>query len=263
MIIKEKSVDLQFSIDTMVASIATILNDCTPTVYLYGSVATGDFRLGWSDIDILVLTQKMMSENAVEKLLYLRQSLLEREPDNLYYRSFEGAVMTLSAFENGTRDRIVYWGTSGERITDKYSFNSFSMTELLSHGELLYGDDVRSRFKRPSYDELCKDVENHYNTICKYAVQTGRSLYSFGWLFDIARGIYTLRSGDVIAKTEAARWVLENGLCPVPETLRTALSVRTDPLRYKNDPATLDLSETLGDEIQCFADVLEQELNQL
>lgn len=261
MIIKEKSIDLQRSIDTMVNSVATILNGCAPTVYLYGSVTTGDFRLDWSDIDILVLTQKTISDDAAEKLLRLRQSLLEREPDNRCYRSFEGAMLTLEAFENSFPDRVVYWGTSGERITDSYRFNSFSMTELLSHGELLHGYDVRPRFSRPSYDELYADVEKHYKTIRKYAVQTGRSLYSFGWLFDIARGIYTLRTGDVISKTEAGRWALENELCPVPETLRTALTVRTDPLRYKNDPSTLNLSETLGGDIQRFADVLEKELN--
>ncbi len=35
--------------------------------------------------------------------------------------------------------RMVYWGTSGQRITDSYKMDSFSMTELLDSGILLYG----------------------------------------------------------------------------------------------------------------------------
>lgn len=80
---------------------------------------------------------------------------------------------------------------------------------------------------------------------------------------DIARCLYTLRTGKIIAKTAAADWVLENNLCPVPDALKTALRVRKAPLEYKNDKQTLDYAETLANPIQSFADVLEDELKRL
>lgn len=46
----------------MVGKISRILSDADPTVYLYGSSVLKDFRLGWSDIDILVLAGKQISE---------------------------------------------------------------------------------------------------------------------------------------------------------------------------------------------------------
>lgn len=78
-------------------------------------------------------------------------------------------------------------------------------------------------------------------------------------MLDIARCIYTLRTGKIIAKTDAAEWALENNLCPDPDALRFALKVRRSPLEYKDDKE-FDYAETLAEPIQRFADILEKEL---
>ena len=255
-----KELNMQKSIDSMVKAIANILTDCSLNIYLYGSLPLGDFRFGWSDIDILVLTDKQISEEQAQKLVKLRQTMLEKETGNPYYRSFEGGMLTLDAFVSGVSDRVVYWGTSGEKITDIYAFNSFGMAELTENSVLLYGQDVRGQLKAPTFSDLHADVAQHYKTIRKYVQQTGRNLYSFGWLLDIARCLYTLRTGKIIAKTAAAEWTLENNLCPVPDALKTAVKIRRAPLEYKDDKQILDYAETLAKPIQRFADVLEKEL---
>ena len=75
---------------------------------------------------------------------------------------------------------------------------------------------------------------------------------------DIARCIYTLRTGKIIAKTDAAEWAIENNLCPDPDALRYALKVRRSPLERKDDKETFDYAETLAEPIQRFADKLEK-----
>ena len=253
--------DRQLAINTMVREISGILSDCEPSIYMYGSSVLNDFRLGWSDLDILVLTSKPITEEQAKSLVGLRQAMLAGEPDNPYYRSFEGGMLTLDVFLSKKTDRVVYWGTSGERITDKYAFDSFGMAELVESSVLLHGKDIRKELKYPSFHELYADVKRHYETIRKYAHTTGRSFYSFGWMLDIARCIYTLRTGKIIAKTNAAEWALENNLCPDPDALRYALKVRRSPLESKDDKQTFDYAETLAEPIQRFADVLENELN--
>lgn len=251
----------QKAIGNTVLAISEILADNQLSVYLYGSCVLNDFRLGWSDIDILVLTQKTISQAQAQKLVTLRQSLLENEPENPYYRSFEGGMLTLSAFRCKAPDCVVYWGSSGQRITDTYPFDSFCMAELLQYGKALYGQDVRDQLKMPEYSDFRTDIKKHYESIRQYAQTTGRSIYSFGWLLDIARGIYTLRNRAVTSKTAAAQWALDNGLCPVSDTLEAALKVRKNPTAYLNCTEILNYAETLGAEIQRFADVLEKELN--
>ncbi|MBQ1257065.1 MAG: GNAT family N-acetyltransferase, partial [Clostridia bacterium] len=216
----------QLAINAMVREISAILPDCEPSIYLYGSSVLNDFRLGWSDLDILVLTNRQITEKQAESLVGLRQTMLKNEPANPYYRSFEGGMLTLEAFLSKKTDRVVYWGTSGERITDSYAFDSFSAAELKEKSVLLRGKDIRKELKYPAFSELHADVKRHYETIRKYAQSTGRSFYSFGWLLDTARCLHTLQTGRIIAKTEAGEWALENNLCPDPDALDFALKVR-------------------------------------
>ena len=169
-------------------------------------------------------------------------------------------MLRLSAFLNDTPDTVVYWGTTGERITDRYAFDSFCKLELLDHGVLLYGGDVCDQLRRPSYEDLRADVRRHYQTIREHGGNTGRSLYSFGWLLDISRCIYTLRTGEIIAKTKVGEWALENGLCPDASALQTALRVRKEPKLFDKDEVLRQYAENLNNAIQAYADVLEKEL---
>lgn len=252
--------ELKNAIQIMTQRIAIILKNNNPSVYLYGSAAIGDFKFGWSDIDILVLTERQISEAQVQELVKLRQALLAEYPENRFYRLFEGGMMTTDAFCSGAADTVVYWGTSGERVDNHYTFDSFCMSELLDNGVLLYGKDIRFRLLRPDYDILKEDVRRHYETIRKYAGLSGRSFYTYGWLLDISRCIYTLRTGKVIAKTAAGEWAMKEKICPCEALLKKVVKIRKSPLLYKNDGETLDYAATIGDDIQRYADVLEQEL---
>lgn len=252
---------LSESIQKMASRIADVLHNNFPSIYLYGSIVFDDFKLGWSDIDILVLTRKSITEEQADRLVNLREELLSEEPDNLYYRSFEGGMLTLDAFINKTPDRVVYWGTSGQRITESYQFDSFSMKILLEKGRLLFGEDVREKLTVPTCAELKKDVEKHLDSIRNCAHLSGNSLYSFGWMLDISRCLYTLHTGNIIAKTAAGEWALKEGLCPTPDTLEYALEARRTPRLYKDDEKSLEYAGTINGDIQQYADILERELN--
>ena len=246
--------------ERMCGCIAEILAGCAPSIYLYGSAALDDFRPGWSDVDLLVLTREEISEAQAERLVGLRQELLAQEPDNGYYRAFEGGMRSLAAFVSGAEDRVVYWGTSGQRIARNYSFDSFCRSELLDSGRLLIGEDVRGAISRPGMDELRADVRRHCASIREYGALTGRSLYSFGWMLDISRCLYTLRTGRIIAKTAAGEWALAENLCPNPDALELAVKVRREPMRYRVDAQILDAAAALNPFVQAYAGILEREL---
>ena len=248
------------SIIRMTEAVQEILGERFLCGYLYGSAVLNDFQLGWSDIDVLYLSRCPLRLQEAEALLNLRQAMLEKEPGNPYYRSFEGAILSLEEFLRKEDQTIVYWGTSGQRIKLQYNLDPFSRLEIIQHGRLLAGEDVHSRIPLPNYSELAAAVRFHYNTIRQYAVQTNESLYSCGWLLDIARCIYTLRTGTVIAKTQAGEWALENHLCPDENALRRTLQIRRNPLQYKIDPEIKRWLASLGPAVQAFTDVLEKEL---
>jgi len=245
-------------IDDVTKYIENILKDNLQSVYVYGSLPLNDFKLGWSDIDILVLTKNSLDKETSEKLLHFRQDLLKTNPKNKYYRSFEGAMLSLSAFLNKSNDTVVYLGTKGEKIKDNYILDSFSMKELIESSYLIYGEDVRSQFKQPTYNDLYEDVNCHYLSMLDCANNMGRNLYSFGWFLDISRCIYTLKTGEIISKTKAGEWALKNKLCPNHKALKISLKVRKNPLKYKKKKSVIDYAETLGKDVKKYLEVLER-----
>ena len=251
---------MEKSIGIMLDRITGILSDNNPSIYLFGSVVLDDFKLGWSDIDLVCLTEKTIAKRQAEDLVGLRQSLLLSFPGNPYFRSFEGGFLTWEAFLKRTKDTVVYWGTSGQRITDTYCFDPFSTMELLTRGRWLYGPDNRERIAYPAREEIVHAVEAHYNTIRRFAKETSKSLYLAGWLLDIARCLYTLENNDIIAKTKAGKWAVENNLAPDLAILQQAIWIRENPVKAKADEKTLAFLASLGPHIQQFAGVLETRL---
>lgn len=249
------------SITRMTKEIVSVLNGNVHGIWLYGSVVQDDFRLGWSDIDILVLTEKQITDNQAQDLVQLRQFMAADAPSNLYYPLFEGVIANLDEYLSGTFSRLVYWGTTGQRITDRYKPDSFSQYELARNGKSVYGSDDRSIFTVPGRETLIEAVRGHYETIRKYVQQTDEQLYSCGWLLDICRCIYTLRNNDVISKTQAGIWALQEHIFPNEEPLKKTIEIRKEPMTYKGRKDIQQWLKGLGSVVQQYADVLEFELS--
>ena len=249
---------LRLAINTMAVSIYNILESVQPSIYLYGSVTAEDFRPGWSDIDLLVLTQEPITETQADLLLTLRQQLAQRDPDTPFYRAFEGGMLDLGSFLTNESTRVVYWGTTGERIKERHDFSAFDRASLLQNGQLLLGKDVRRHFEMPEYPEIATAVISHAVSIRQHG-KGARSLYAYGWLLDIARCMYTLVNGRLTTKTTAAQWALDEHLCPCPAELSMALTVRRQPELIR-DESVLAYAEGLTEAIQSFLNLLEKAL---
>ena len=250
------------SIQTMAAAVDEACGHGLHSLWLYGSVVLNDFRLGWSDIDMIALTKEPIMETRADSLLMLRQKLTERFPENPYYRCFEGIICCLDEFRTDQFQRLVYWGTSGQRVTDRYRLDPFARYELAHHGECVFGEADRDLFLPPDQEELKTAVRKHYEAIRTYAVLTDDSLYSCGWLLDLARCVYTLRYQKVIGKTQAGIWALENHVFADEEAIRKTLMIRQDPVSYRDCPETRTWLKSLGPTVQRCADVLGKELEE-
>lgn len=237
------------AITAMAREISARLRGDAPSIYVYGSVALNDYRHGWSDIDILCLTPAPLTNEQAQSLLNLRDMPGE------YFRKFEGGITDICSYRNRAPGVAVYWGTSGERITNNFALDPFSARVLMKRGMLISGADARDKLPTPGYAELRRAVKRHCETIRAHARETSPSLYSHGWLLDISRCLYTLETGDVIAKTLAGEWALARELCPNPEKLARAIYLRYHPEDFDAAEAA-----ALGEAVQSYADILESAL---
>ena len=254
---------MEQSIEVMVNRITNILKDNDPSIFLFGSVVYDDFKLGWSDIDFICLTQKAINEKQSDELVNLRQTLLAEYPGNKYFRLFESIMMTLEAFLNNADDTVVYWGTSGQRLINNGELSPFGKIELLEKGRLLFGNDFRHLISYPTRTEIIETTKQNYEMISK----SGIEYPGIGWFLDIARCLYTLKTNKVIPKTKAGEWAIEENICPDASIMKRVLEIRKNPLEYKKSKETKEWSEeirewekTLAPDIQKFIDVLKAEL---
>ena len=245
---------MEQSISIMVNRIADILKENNLSAFLFGSVVLDDFKLGWSDIDIICLTDNVIQEEQAGKLVNLRQSLMSEHQDNPYFKLFEGGILTLDSFLHNTVDTVVYWGTSGQRITNRYELCPFGKIELIENGRHVYGSDFRHFISYPTRSEIIEAIKSHYHTIRQYGKSGG------GWLLDIARCLYTLRTSKVIAKTKAGEWAIEENICPDLSIMKKVIEIRKNPLEFENNEEIKQWQNMLEEPIQKFADILEAEL---
>lgn len=242
--------------------INAILSGHLLSVHLYGSCVMGDFQPGWSDIDLLCFTDSPLSSFHADSLLMLRQHMIE-ETGNSLFRSIEGAVLPVDYFETNQQTSIVYWGTNGQRILQHYSLDAFSFFSLHHFGRCIFGVDCTKYLPAVSFSDLVHEIHHHLSTIRIHAQQTNESLYSCGWLLDIARCLFTLRYKTLISKTEAGKWALQQHLCPKPDQMEQTLIVRQNPSEALKTPEIRAWLKTLGPSVQKFADVLENELKEI
>ncbi len=160
------------SVSKLTGEISCIMGGNLHSVWLYGSIVLGDFRLGWSDIDFIAFTNTRIAENLAQKPVLLRQTMAQREPANPYYRLFEGIIAEINEYLRHSFTRLVYRGISGQRILDKYNPDVFSSLELVRYGKAVYGEDERSIFSLPDRNDILSAIRLRYETIRKYAKQT-------------------------------------------------------------------------------------------
>lgn len=56
------------------------------------------------------------------------------EPEHTEYRLFEGGMLPLRAFLTGEPALAVYWGTTGQRLTDGYRLDAFAAGSSKNRG---------------------------------------------------------------------------------------------------------------------------------
>jgi hypothetical protein len=191
-------------------------------VYLYGSLATGDFSPARSDIDVVVMVEREPDKAAIQELQQLHMALA----------SLGGAIDRLHCLyvpveTASDPDRLhAYW--FGDRMT-QWQLKVMTQAELASVGIAFYGPWPPPVLKPvPTADvqsAVHQEISGYWRRIARKRKRWLQDDWVDHGLVVLPRAEAVLTTGDLITKSEAISRLAQFG---VPAALAREIRCRRD-----------------------------------
>ncbi len=218
----------------LLSEVQDILGDQFVAMYLYGSLATGDFDPPRSDVDFVVVTENELGDNLVERLQAMHARIAAS--DSPWATELEGSYLPRHAtrrFEPANARYPMIDRGGGLRVEQHHSDSVIRLHILYERGVVVAGPPPRTLIDPVPTEELRQAVlELVYGWWAPMLDDPAR-LRSRGYqdyaVLTMCRVLYTLRHGTVVSKPFAARWAqatLDSRWFPIVER---ALAGRDDP----------------------------------
>ena len=206
--------DVNAVVRELLAAVRAILQGSFTGMYLYGSLAQGDFDLGSSDIDIIVVTERVVTTEQFALLEELHTAF--RASGSSWAKKVEVAYIQRDALnlpgDDGTRypqlekDRELAW----EPLELGWPFQRSVLRE---QGIVIAGPDPKTLLAPVAARELSDAA---LGIVRLWQEQSRADPTWIDWvrersaqrfvLLTLARSLYTLERGTLASKAEAARW---------------------------------------------------------
>jgi hypothetical protein len=191
-----------------------ILGDYFTGMYLYGSLAGGDFDPGRSDIDPIVVTGKELSDNLISDLKVMHRRIYES--GSAWATKMTGAYIPVNAMRK--------YSPTGAACP-LFNRNEFLVArpdpDWVIHRHILYtcgvvitGPPLQNIIDPVSSEELQDTVltllRNNWASLLRNTdifIGTGHQSFI---VLTMCRALYTLKCGSITSKPRSAEWAIAN-----------------------------------------------------
>ena len=198
----------------LVAGVQRILGAGLRGIYLYGSLALGDFTPHRSDIDVVVVTAGELADEQTAALQALHTDLAARWVP--WGAELEVSYMPQPALRRYDPAHARYPSIErGERlVVEEHNSRGFIQRHVLrEHGITLVGPPIREQIDPVDPDDLRRDVRAIAREWLAALRADPLPLRHQGYqgyvVMTICRMLYTLQFGTVVSKPTACRWARE------------------------------------------------------
>jgi predicted nucleotidyltransferase len=207
--------DVNSMLQEFVEEIQSILRKRSVGLYLYGSLAIGDFDPETSDIDFLVLTRDEIPDDEFDALREMHTRF--NKSGSTWRNRIEAAYIPLKALKEPTSPSVLY--PQIERGTDLIRSPleigwAFQRHTLWEYGVTVSGPSIRSLIDPVEREEMRRSAaaiiggwqeqSRHDPSWVEWAHQRGSQAFL---VLTLCRIRYSLETGHVASKPAAARWV--------------------------------------------------------
>ena len=206
--------DVNIVLHDFLVKIQSILGDQFVGLYLHGSLALGDFDPRTSDIDFIVLAREAIGENQFEALREMHT--IFNQSNSPWSKKIEAAYIPLDALNHPSPSTTLYPQIEKETELLRSPLEigwAFQRHTLREHGLIASGPAPRSLIDSVDQTEMHRaaavilrgweEQSLHDPSWIAWAHQRGSQVFI---ILTICRIRYSLATGDVASKPEAARW---------------------------------------------------------
>lgn len=227
---------------------ADILQEQLVGMYLFGSLANGDFDQ-YSDIDVLFVTQKEISEDTFSALSAMHKRLNQLNspwgiqlevsyiPESAL-RRFDRADNTHPHMDRGNDEVLHRMVHETDWIVQRHL--------LRENGIVISGPELKTLIDPIAPGELQRAVSDVLPLWVDPILADPAKIQARGYqsfcVLSLCRMLYTLRTGKILSKPRAAEWAMENLDPRWKPLIERAIVGRQNP-NLEADPT--DLDETL------------------
>ncbi len=207
--------DVNTILHELLSSVRATLGNHFVGMYLYGSLALGDFTPGRSDIDFIVVTDVELSDELVSALQVMHARLASSGLP--WAKELEGSYIPRDALRHydPAHTRHPHLGT-GERApqVEQHDMDWVIQRHVLrERGVVVAGPAIAALIDPVSPDELRRAVADLMSFWWEPMVHDPTRLQQSGYpsyaVLTMCRVLYTLHHGTVVSKPVAARWAKE------------------------------------------------------
>jgi len=202
-------------IDDLLQQLLLQIKDTIPDqfvgMYIGGSLANECFDQNTSDIDCYVITKDFLSENSIRKIEQMHNSFYSIV--HPYAKKIEISYIPKKHLLNFDPKNERPYFNEGNFYLARYGSNFIIELHLLREkGVHIVGPDIKSFIQKisPKYLRVAiqKNLCEYWEPVLQDREKLSRSDYQVFAIFTMCRTLYSLETGDITSKIEAANWAI-------------------------------------------------------
>jgi predicted nucleotidyltransferase len=200
-------------LDSLQKSASQVLGNQLVGMYLYGSLASGDFDLETSDIDFLVVTSSTLPDKTIAELEAMHHRLWKTEAK--WAAKLEGSYIPRRDIrKHNPRSGACPTVNEGRFYLDTRGSDWIIQRHIIrEQGVVLAGPDPKTLIDPVSPADLRQAVKGVLNEWWfpmledpTWLREHGSAYHAYA-ILTMCRALYTLEKGEIVSKPVAARWV--------------------------------------------------------
>lgn len=196
----------------LLLQIQSILKSKFVGMYIGGSLANNSFNDETSDIDCYIITNSKLAKNEISKIAEMHNDFYKSKI--AYANKIEASYLPQSDILNFDPKNTRPYFNEGKFYLAHYGSNfEIELSMLREKGITLSGPSIKNLIKEISAQDLKlaihKNLAEYWHPTLNDLPRYERSDYQVFAILTMCRTLYSLETGNIASKMEAAQWAID------------------------------------------------------